>query len=586
MNIKLKSSIAHKLIMYVTSILLVFALVVGVAFMYFFTKLNETSKKETLRERSVRIAEVLSVNYTRMKAFDKIVARQEKTFNNKSNVLRPKEERVNRQNMNQPMHGEARTDGGRKRPGMKGIDIGDLGKLPPVPLGEDIPGSQNLIEEQAHLHKMSGSLEYTILNLAVRFFNSRPEDPVWLIDAHKNVFQPPKPGTGDAAKILFDQLPTESKKAVNAAFEGKVFVGENFTEVLKKPTLTAAAPVKLSDGSINGVVLIHSPIVGMDMIAWNVVKLLIVCVVVGFILVFILGAILSLRFIEPLKRMTNNAEIMAQGDYSVRSNIIQEDEIGKLGGALDILGEKLEIARTESEKTEQLRRDFVANISHELRTPVTVIRASLEALVDKIIENPKDIDRYNKKMLSETIFLQRLINDLLDLSRLQNSNFIIEKETLNFANILDDLVYGARRISEKKGVSIETKFDKKEFNPFLIKGDYGRLRQMMMVYIDNAVKFSNEGSHIDIWFDGNELRIQDHGTGIKEEELEHVFEKFYKTRGEKNKSGTGLGLAISREIAERHELKIAMESKYGEGSTVVISGFKKLNEKVDLNEEA
>lgn len=571
MNIKLKSSIAYKLIIYVTSILLIFALVVGAAFMYFFTKLNATAKKETLRARSVRIAEVLSVNYTRMQAFDKIVARPKEALDNKE------------KNNNLVVKG--RGFNYMQRQVVKGSDLGELGCVDSVLVDENLDVSQNSLEPRIPMHKMKGSHEYTALNLAVRFFNSRIEETVWLIDVHKNIFQPPKPGAREASEILFSQLPMESKKAIDEAFKGKVFIGENFTKLLKRPTLTAAAPVRLADGSINGVVLINSPIVGMDMIAWNVVKLLLVCVVVGFILVFILGAVLSLRFIEPLKRMTNNAEIMAKGDYSVRSNITQEDEIGKLGGALDILGEKLEIARTESEKLEQLRRDFVANISHELRTPVTVIRASLEALVDKIIENPKDIDRYNKKMLSETIFLQRLINDLLDLSRLQNSKFMIEKETLNFADVLDDLVYGAKRMSEKKDVSIETRFDKKDVNPFLIKGDYGRLRQMLMVYIDNAVKFSEEGSHIDIWFDGNELKIQDHGVGIKEEELEHVFEKFYKTRGEKNKTGTGLGLAISREIAERHGLKIAMKSKYGEGSTVVISGFKNLNEKVDLTEE-
>jgi signal transduction histidine kinase len=554
--------------MYVTSILLVFALVVGAAFMYFFTRLNETAKKETLRERSVRIAEVLAENYTRMQAFDKIVARpnQEIDDNEKNNIKGQGNNQKQIQNMQ------------RNRPPIPGI--GGPRELPPDAMEGNFNGPRQPIP------KMSGSREYATLNLAVRFFNSRPEDTVWLIDAHKNVFQPPKPGARDAAEILFSQLPEESKEAISEAFKGKVFVGENFTKLLKRPTLTAAAPVKLEDGTINGVVLIHSPIVGMDMIAWNVIKLLIVCVVVGFILVFILGAILSLRFIEPLKRMTNNAELMAQGDYSVRSNLAQEDEIGKLGGALDILGEKLEIARRESEKLEQLRREFVANISHELRTPVTVIRASLEALVDKIIEKPEDIDRYNNKMLSETIFLQRLINDLLDLSRLQNSNFVIEKETLNFADILDDVVYAAKRIGEKKNVKVIAQFDKKEFNPFLIKGDYGRLRQMLMVYIDNAVKFSDEGSHIDILFNGDELKITDYGIGIKEEELEHVFEKFYKTRGEKNKSGTGLGLAISREIAERHSLKVSMKSKFGEGSTVIISGFKSLKEKTAETKEA
>lgn len=245
MNIKLKSSIAYKLIMYVTSILLVFALVVGAAFMYFFTRLNETAKKETLRERSVRIAEVLSENYTRMQAFDKIVARPNQELDKKeaNNILGVKGRKSNEKKQNYSM----------QRKNIPLPPIGNPKELPPDDMNENFDGPGEL----KPIPKISGSREYATLNLAVRFFNSRPEDTVWLIDAHKNVFQPPKAGARDAAEILFNQLPEESKKAISEAFKGKVFVGENFTKLLKRPTLTAAAPVKLSDGTINGVVLIN-----------------------------------------------------------------------------------------------------------------------------------------------------------------------------------------------------------------------------------------------------------------------------------------------------------------------------------------
>lgn len=131
----------------------------------------------------------------------------------------------------------------------------------------------------------------------------------------------------------------------------------------------------------------------------------------------------SWKFTKPLNKMRLVAEKMSEHDYTERCNIDQKDEIGQLAQTLDGLGERLLEADQASKKLEQLRRDFIANISHELRTPVTVIRGSLEALCDRIVTEPQEVEDYHRQMLAETLFLQRLINDLLDLSRLQNTDF-------------------------------------------------------------------------------------------------------------------------------------------------------------------
>lgn len=124
--------------------------------------------------------------------------------------------------------------------------------------------------------------------------------------------------------------------------------------------------------------------------------------------------------------MKKIAERLAERDYSARTNIKQNDEIGELARTLDILAERLELADAESQKLEKLRREFIANISHELRTPVTVIRGSLEALRDGVVTEKADVEEFHEQMYKESLFLQRLINDLLDLSRLQNTDFPIE----------------------------------------------------------------------------------------------------------------------------------------------------------------
>ena len=105
---------------------------------------------------------------------------------------------------------------------------------------------------------------------------------------------------------------------------------------------------------------------------------------------------------------------------------------------------------------------------------------------------------------------------------------------------------------------------------YKMTGDAGRLNQMLMVFLDNAVKFSPENSTVEVKMANRRLTIADHGPGIKKEDLLHIFDRFYKTRGEQNKSGTGLGLAIAREIAERHVIAVSMQSEYGKGATAVL----------------
>ncbi|MFQ9935332.1 MAG: sensor histidine kinase [Phascolarctobacterium faecium] len=177
-------------------------------------------------------------------------------------------------------------------------------------------------------------------------------------------------------------------------------------------------------------------------------------------------------------------------------------------------------------KAEQLRRDFIANISHELRTPVTVIRGSLEALCDRIVTEPQEVEDYHRQMLAETLFLQRLINDLLDLSRLQNTDFPIEKEPVNLCDVVQAVVRSSQRLGQQKNITIQLSLDTPVY---IIEGDYGRLRQMLLIFLDNSIKFSPEQSKIEVTLLGSRLTVTDHGCGVKQEELPHVFDRFYKT---------------------------------------------------------
>lgn len=261
--------------------------------------------------------------------------------------------------------------------------------------------------------------------------------------------------------------------------------------------------------------------------------------------------------------MKSSAVQLARGDYSAKTGVQKKDEIGELASAIDLLSVQLGIASRETEQLFKLRRDFVANISHELRTPVTVIRGSLEALCDEVVTDPLQIKNYYHQMLNESLFLQRLVNDLLDLSRLQNTDFKIEMQELNLCDVISDVVRSAQHIARSKNIQIQQEQDTQMC---LVLGDYGRLRQMFLIILDNAVKFSSPNGVVTISLKNKALSIRDKGIGIAPEDLPYIFDRFYKVKSSENKNGTGLGLAIAKQIADRHTIHVVVNSIPDEGT--------------------
>lgn len=259
---------------------------------------------------------------------------------------------------------------------------------------------------------------------------------------------------------------------------------------------------------------------------------------------------------------------ISAGDYNTRTSVHQNDEIGELAVALDGMAVKLDAAWQKSKQLEKLRRDFVSNISHELRTPVTVIRGSLEALCDGVVTQPQMVEEYHRQMLSESTYLERLVNDLLDLARLQNPDFPMEMQEVDLQEIVEDAMHGIRRLAKNKKIEIHFACIEDHCKGF---GDYGRLRQLLLILLDNAVKFSPEGGTVEVTLAGKQnaktLSVRDEGPGISPEDLPHIFERFYVRRSEQNKSGTGLGLAIAKEIADRHGITIYAQSEPKKGAS-------------------
>ena len=227
---------------------------------------------------------------------------------------------------------------------------------------------------------------------------------------------------------------------------------------------------------------------------------------------------------------------------------------------------------SERERLDQLRRDFVANVSHEFRTPLTVIRGSLEAMVDGTVVKDEEIMRYHERMLSETRGLERLVGDLLELSRLQSGKIMINQEKIHLPSLLEDVVKSLQTIADKKGIKIES-LSNQDLPAFY--GDYDRLRQLFVIFVDNAIKYSPQDTKVSIDTSLPEsntllISIRDQGYGIDADQLPQIWDRFYKIDSSRKGSGTGLGLAIAKHLIELQNGRVSVQSELNKGTVIEI----------------
>lgn len=402
--------------------------------------------------------------------------------------------------------------------------------------------------------------------LYLRFIVDVLDADVWIVDERMNLAAVGRGQGMMNGRFKLRDLPPNAGNLIAEVFLGKTAFSEGFSETLTQPTLTVGTPIMGENGKIKGAVLLHSPIQGTAAAVNKGLSILGASILLALVITALLSVVLSYSFTRPLYRMEAAALRLSQGDYSAQCGVSQDDEIGQLAGTIDILALRLEEASKESEKLEQLRRDFVANISHELRTPVTVIRGSLEALNEKVVTHPQKVEEYHSQMLKEARSLERLVGDLLDLSRLQNASFAMDMTSVNISDMLSDVMHSAYQLAKEKNIEIKEDVPDASLS---LQGDYGRLRQMFLILMDNAIKFSPPNGLVDISVTEHQVSIRDRGPGIDEIQLPYIFDRFYKTLSQDNKEGTGLGLAIAKQIAERHNIVMTAENHPGGGAQFV-----------------
>lgn len=401
----------------------------------------------------------------------------------------------------------------------------------------------------------------------LRFLNALSPAEVWIVDTDRTLLAPGRD------RMAQDSLPAGAGEIVERALSGENAWGGDFSGLLDTPALTVGVPIRTAAGTA-GAVLVHSPVSGVDEAVRQALSILCAGAAAALALAGGTAVWLSWRFTAPLERMRKTAVRLTEGDYAARTAVDQPDEIGQLARTIDQLGDALAAAAEQRAALDRLKQDFVANVSHELRTPVAVLRGSLEVLQDGTVSSGEEVSAYYAQMLAESRHLERLVNDLLDLSRLQDAQFRLETEEVNLCDVVRDAARAIRQSARQRDVTVSAACPE-EACP--LTGDYGRIRQMLLILLDNAVKFSHPGGAVDFTLTretgGYAVTVTDRGRGIPPEELPHIFDRFWRARSGRNPSGTGLGLAIARQIAGRQGAEITAESGGGETCfTVRFSG--------------
>lgn len=342
-------------------------------------------------------------------------------------------------------------------------------------------------------------------------------------------------------------------------------VGESFYDVgtlgglYDQRQYTAAVPVMVKERVVLGYVFASAPADAFAQTIQSNLRIYLMSVLVSLLFCMAFVWLMTDRFVRPLRQMAAATRRFAQGDFSARVKVRGKDEVAELGHALNGMAVSLSSVET-------MRRSFVANVSHELKTPMTTIAGFLDGMLDGTIP-PQRQQHYMRIVSDEVKRLSRLVRSMLDLSRIDSSELKLERVPMDLTELVCSvLVASEQRITQKnlQITGIES-CDKVE-----VRGDYDLMNQVLYNLLDNAIKFTDEGGCIDIRLQRSDDRayvtVRNTGAGIPSVEMPRIFERFYKSDRSRglDKNGVGLGLYIVHTVIRLHGGEITVRSVEGE----------------------
>lgn len=346
---------------------------------------------------------------------------------------------------------------------------------------------------------------------------------------------------------------------------GTYYTTGTFFGTFDKEVLSVFAPIN-GDYRVKGYVVIHVTLNDVVMEADSFMRIAYLMFVILFVLSLIILFFFTAIVYIPLKKITEATEQYASGNLHYEFSVDSTDEMGYLAATLSYMAS--EIARSEDNQ-----KKFIANVSHDFRSPLTSVRGYLEAMLDGTIP-PEMHEKYLGIVLSETERLTKLTNSLLSLNNLNMKGVVLDLTDFDINSLIRRTVDTFEGSCRNKGITVELVLTGEEL---IVHADETKIGQVLYNLLDNAIKFSHHNSSIRIETTEKHSKIfvsvKDSGIGIPKDDVKLVFDRFYKSdisRG-KDKKGTGLGLAITKEIIHAHNEHINVISTEGVGSEFIFS---------------
>lgn len=360
-----------------------------------------------------------------------------------------------------------------------------------------------------------------------------------------------------------------SGKTVSSDFISKAakkdITGMNSLGIYSQPRYVGATAVHSGTKTV-GFIVASAPASAIKGLVKSVIKLYLLSAIIPIIIMFFALYAMTYKLTKPMKQMSEAAHAMAQGDFSKRIPVTSDDEIGQLAASFNQMTNALV-------QLEGMRRSFVANVSHELKTPMTTIGGFIDGIIDGTIP-PERQQHYLGIVSQEVKRLSRLVQTMLDLSKLESGEFTLKTESFNFRELLLNIVLSQEQRIENKSIQV---VGLEETQNVEITADKDLIHQAIYNLVDNAVKFTEPGGTLSFSLNAGQhnmtFSVTNTGTGIPEEALPLVFERFYKVDKSRsaNKNGTGLGLYIVRTVIKNHGGNITVSSRENEYTTFTVT---------------
>jgi len=362
---------------------------------------------------------------------------------------------------------------------------------------------------------------------------------------------------------------------------GNTYYGRAF--VVNEWYLTAYEPIYDSDDKIIGMLFVGTPESKFLALQADVRNQTFAVGLIGLFIALLVSYLINRGIIKPLEQLKQGAERLSNGRYDQKVIVDSDDEFGELAKAFNKMAtqinisdeklkkhaEELKASYNELKELDNLKSELIAIVSHELRTPLTSIKGYVELVLDGTMGAINDSQRKCLQVADDNIVrLRRLIESMLDLSKIERGELEMYREKVNICEIVGDVIQYLKPLATEKNIKLNKNVEK-----ITLEADKDRITQVLTNLIENAIKFSpaNESILVNgtLEDEGLHLKVTDHGAGIPKKDMEKVFDRFYQVDSstKRKKGGSGLGLAVCKSIVEAHKGSIWVESELGKGST-------------------